>query len=119
MPAPAPSGPLDLRTMRGMKIAVNFPDLGYQFVDDDGQIFVPDPIVHRGLLEDGEVKDAAGCCVPVMDGDVEPQVDQVHSHEAPQIPRRVYLILRLPQSTQRLLERQVADPDSMMASLTQ
>ncbi|MFS7983126.1 hypothetical protein Hanom_Chr11g00970911 [Helianthus anomalus] len=57
--------------------------------------------------------------VPVMDGDVEPQVDQGYPHELPKIPQRVYNVVRLPLSTQRLLERLVAGQDEMMASWIQ
>ncbi|KAJ0892046.1 hypothetical protein HanPSC8_Chr09g0361251 [Helianthus annuus] len=99
MLSPAPFEPLDLRTMRRMKIVVNFPDLGHRFVANNHQIFVPDPIVHLVQLEAGEVEMPRVADVLVMDGDMEPQVDQGHPQEPPQIPRRVYHAVRLPQST--------------------
>ncbi|KAJ0587216.1 hypothetical protein HanIR_Chr04g0160681 [Helianthus annuus] len=119
MPAPAPHELLDLRTMRGMKTAVNFPDIRHRFVDEHQQIYEPQPIVHQPLLEAGEVEMPHIADVPAMDGDMEPQVDQGHPQEPPQIPQRVYHAVRLPQPTQRLLERLVAGQDGMMASWTQ
>ncbi|MFS7931925.1 hypothetical protein Hanom_Chr04g00361721 [Helianthus anomalus] len=46
--------------------------------------------------------------VPIGEGDIEPEFDQRNPQEPPQIPRRVYHEVRLPQSTQRLLERLMA-----------
>ncbi|MFS8011053.1 hypothetical protein Hanom_Chr14g01304321 [Helianthus anomalus] len=78
MPAPTPHEPLDLRTIRGMKISVNFPYIGHRFVDEHQQIYEPQPIVHQALLEAGEVEMPHVADVPDMDGDMEPQVDQGH-----------------------------------------
>ena len=109
LPPPAPYVYLGIRTMTGMGIAVNFPDIGYRFVGLDGRIFVPGELVHQPLLEAGEVEMPHVAEVPVGDGDidVEPVVEERHAPEPPQHPRRVYHAVRLPQSTQRLLERLV------------
>ncbi|KAF5789591.1 hypothetical protein HanXRQr2_Chr09g0373061 [Helianthus annuus] len=117
-PPLAPFEHLGIRTMTGMKIAVNFPYIRHRFVGLDQQIFVPGPFVHQALLEAGEVEMPHVTDVPAINGDVEPEVDQGHPQEPPQIPRRVYHAVRLPQSTPRLLERLVVGQADMMASWT-
>ncbi|KAJ0699600.1 hypothetical protein HanOQP8_Chr10g0357671 [Helianthus annuus] len=42
LPPPAPFEHLGIRTMTGMKIPVNFPDIGHRFVGLDQHIFVPE-----------------------------------------------------------------------------
>ncbi|KAM0055383.1 hypothetical protein Hdeb2414_s0006g00205431 [Helianthus debilis subsp. tardiflorus] len=118
-PQPAPFEHLGIKTMTGMHIAVNFPGIGYRFVGLNGQIFVPKPIVHQALLKAGEVEMPDVVDVHVRDGDLEPEVDQGHLQEPPQIPRPVYHVVRLPQSTQHPLERLVEGQADMMASWTQ
>ncbi|KAM0061786.1 hypothetical protein Hdeb2414_s0004g00140171 [Helianthus debilis subsp. tardiflorus] len=105
--------------MTGMSIPVNFSDIGHRFVGLVQQIFVPRSFVHQALLEVMEVEMSHVASVPVIDGDVEPEVDQGHLKETPQIPRRVYHAVMLPQSTQRLLERLVVGQADMVARWTQ
>lgn len=117
LPPPAPFEYLGIRTMRGMNLAVNFPGIGYRFVGENDQIFVAQPLVHQHLLDAAEVDMPHVVDEPVGEGDVEPEVEQGHPQEPPQHPRRVYHAVRLPQSTQRLLERLVAGQTAVMGRL--
>ncbi|KAJ0436835.1 hypothetical protein HanHA300_Chr16g0595121 [Helianthus annuus] len=65
LPQSAPFEHLGIRTMTGMHIAVNFLDIGYRFVGLDDQIFVPQPSVHKALLEAREVEMPHVAHVPI------------------------------------------------------
>ncbi|MFS7912863.1 hypothetical protein Hanom_Chr02g00134881 [Helianthus anomalus] len=75
LPQLAPFEHLGIGTMIGMHIEVKFPDIGYRFLVLDDQIFVPQPFVHQGLLEAGEVEMPHVTDVPIGEGEIEPEVD--------------------------------------------
>ncbi|MFS7904797.1 hypothetical protein Hanom_Chr01g00040261 [Helianthus anomalus] len=93
---PSPFEYLGIRTMIRIKIAVNLLDIGHQFVGLDQHIFIPEPFVHQALPEARKVEMSHVAGAPIIDGHVEPEVDQGHPQEPPQIPRRVYHAVRLP-----------------------
>ncbi|KAJ0592905.1 hypothetical protein HanHA300_Chr03g0091081 [Helianthus annuus] len=93
LPQSTPFEHLGIKTMAGIHIAVNFPDIRYRFVGLDDKIFVPQPFVHQVLLGAREVDMPHVADVPIGEGDIKPEVDQ---RQPPQISRRVYHAVRLP-----------------------
>ncbi|KAM0009029.1 hypothetical protein Hdeb2414_s0098g00792581 [Helianthus debilis subsp. tardiflorus] len=55
-PPPAPYKYLDMRSMTGMKVAANIPNLGYWFFGTNRQVWAWQPLVHYPRSEAEEVQ---------------------------------------------------------------
>ncbi|KAK1435129.1 hypothetical protein QVD17_00889 [Tagetes erecta] len=98
-PAPAPCKYLDMRSLTGMKVATNFANVGYRFINKNGQIWAWQPLVHQPLLGAEEVQMPQMAEREGEGDDVEVPDEQVgHQH-----PQRAYRAVRLPRSTNQLL----------------
>ncbi|KAJ0906069.1 hypothetical protein HanPSC8_Chr07g0301301 [Helianthus annuus] len=107
---------MDMRSMTGMKVAVNIPNVGYRVVGANRQAWAWQPLVHHPLLEAEEVQ------IPQMaeqeGGHDDVEVPPRHEQGGHQHPHRAYRAVRLPRSTNRFLDRILRNQDEQMRLLT-